>query len=65
MVQSPVGNGLSLASTSPENRPEQVEIGQIDNACLFNFISFFRKGSSPERLLAISVFLQFPCNALY
>jgi hypothetical protein len=44
MIQSPVGNGLSLASISPENRLEQVEIGQIDNACLFNFISFFENG---------------------
>jgi hypothetical protein len=45
-----VGNGLSLASISPENRPGQVAIGHIDNVCLFNFISFFRKGPSPERL---------------
>jgi hypothetical protein len=45
MVQSPVGNGL--ASISPKTA--QVEIGQIDNVCLFNFISFFRKGPSPER----------------
>jgi hypothetical protein len=41
MVQSLVGDGLSLASISPENRPEQVERGQSDKACLFNFISFF------------------------
>jgi hypothetical protein len=40
MVPSTVGNGL--ASISPETRPEQAEIGQIDKACLFNFISFYR-----------------------
>jgi hypothetical protein len=63
MVQSPVDNGLSLASISLENRPEQVEIGQIDKACLFNFILFFRKWPSPERLsnFHANVISQFSC----